>query len=470
MSDLLLKMLVVAVATVLVLSLLGNLLLVGSLGGGNSLAASFWLSLLAVLVLVPVAYSFRSSRGMDSLVLKGFLLRLLAICIVALYILPFYAAKQSADAVVYDSQAEAVADQMRAGDWAQIDFRAGSEMVWCVTALLYLPFGPSAAGMTVVSGLLGFVGSLCFVGAAAETLPLKRLRQYAIFVMMLPSLVFWSTLFGKDSWVFLGLGVSALGMAQWLRHQRWSSAVKMLFGLGIVFAFRPYVALAVVLSLVLTALVSRERSAPLSVFKTIPVLVVLAPMMFFMWQSVSRMTGVTEISESSIVGRISEQGVQLKTGGGSEVNTTDIHGGRSFLLHLPEGAVRLLFRPWPWEAKSFFMFVAALDNIVLVVVLVARRRNVVNSLRTIRTQPYPFFCVALTMILTLLFSTTPNLGLSMRQKTQITPFLYFLAFSEDRKKASRRNVVAQGLSGSAWSRPIPGAAAVDLKSSTASRI
>ena len=444
MKDLLQKSILVAIVVALSMSLLSN-----------NIAPTLGLSLLATAVLVPLAYSIRVPRDLNSLVLHGLIVRLSAIAAVALLILPYFAARNSADASYYDNQAGVVVGLIKSGDWWQISLNAGTDIVSFVTALIYLPFGPTAVGMTFLSGLLGFVGSLCFVGAGVASLPRKNLRGYAIFVMMLPSIVFWSTLFGKESWVFFGLGITALGIAQWFRDRKWSSLLKALIGLGVVCLFRPYVALATALAFALTALVSRERKAPLSVTKTITVLLLMAPLIFFMWQSVSSMTGVTEVSGESIVGRITDQGVNTRLGGGSDVATTEVHGTREFVYQLPAGAVRLLFRPFPWEATSPLMFLAALDNLILIGILVVKHRNVMDTLRHLRTRPFAFFCVVLTIGLTVVFSTIPNLGLLMREKTQITPFLYVLAFSGNRGVVRRRMPSRRNYARVAWLSRIP---------------
>lgn len=444
MSDLLQKSLLLAVAAALSMSLLSS-----------NMAPTLGLSLFVTAVLVPLAYSIRLPRDLNSLVLKGFLLRLSAIALVALLILPYYAARNSADASYYDSQAGLVADLIRAGEWWQISLHAGTDVVNFVTALIYLLFGSTAVGMIFLSGLLGYIGSLCFVGAATTLMQGKRLRGYAIFVMMLPSILFWSTLFGKECWVFAGLGMSALGIAQWFRYHTWRGLLKALIGLALVVVFRPYVALAAALSLALTTLVSRERKAPLSVAKTATILLLMAPLIFFMWQSVSYMTGITEVSGESIVGRISAQGVNTRTGGGSDVATTEVHGTRAFVYQLPEGTIRLLFRPFPWEAKSPLMLLAALDNLILIGILVVKRHNVMDTLLHLRTRPFAFFCVVLSIALAMIFSTIPNLGLLMREKTQVTPFLYILAFSGDRKTARRRRYTLRSETKPAWRSRIP---------------
>lgn len=431
-SDLLVKSILAAMFAALGLSLLGGDML-GTLG----------LSLTATAFLVPIACSVRLRRNVDSLVVPSLLWRLLAIGLVAKWILPYYAARASADATYYDSQAADVAELIRAGAWSEIHIHVGSDMVAFVTALLYLPFGVTPSGITFLSGLVGFVGSICFVGAAAVSLQGSRLRGYAIFVMMLPSIVFWSTLFGKDSWVYCGLGVSALGIAQWLKHHRWTSFLKALIGLGLVAAFRPHVALATVLALALTTLVSRERNAPRAATKSVTVLLLLAPMTTFIWLGVRYTTGLKEVSQQSMFDRVTQQG-RTTEAGGSTVAANQIEGQTDFFSQLPAGTVRLLFRPWPWEARSFFMFLAGLDNAILIGVLVVKRHDLMDSLRHLRTRPFALFSIVLAIQLILVFSTIHNLGLLMRQKTQITPFLYMLAFSGNpslvrRRKPTRRN-------------------------------
>lgn len=458
MNDLLGKALIVTVAAALAMSLLTD-----------TTYATLGLSLLATAVLVPIACSMRLRRDLNSLVVSGLIYRHAVAGLVALWILPYYAARNSADAVWYDSQAGYLAELIRAKAWSQIHLNVGSDMVSFVTALSYLPFGPTAGGITFLSGLLGFIGSICFVGAAASSLQGRRLRGYAILVMMLPSLVFWSTLFGKDSWVFCGLGISAFGIARWLKYHRWSDFLKTLIGLGVVYAFRPHIALAAVLGLALTTVVTREHNAPRSVTKSVTVLLFMALMMHFMWQGLSQVTGLQEVSPESFVTRIVQQG-RWTNEGGSSVEATEIEGPWGFISQLPVGAVRLLFRPWPWEATSLSMFVAALDSAILIGLLVVKWPNVLNTLRRIRSEPFAFFCVVLTIELIVIFSTIPNLGLLVRQKTQITPFLYLLAFSGNRRVARRHRSTRQNQAAdAAWLSQIRGRAHLDSAGVAASR-
>jgi hypothetical protein len=386
------------------------------------------LCLLAAALLTPIACRVRQRQDLDSLIFSSLVWRHVVVVLVVFWVLPYYVDRGAADATWYDSQATALSALMRAGVWSGIDLSPGSGIVVFVTALAYLPFGPSFTAMVLVSGLIGFIGGVHFVAAAAVWLDGNRLRQYAAFVLLLPSIVFWSTLFGKDSWVFCGLGVSALGVSRWFQSQRFRDLLTLLIGLGIVYAFRPHIALAVLLGLGLSMVVCRQQNGRRLAPQPVIVLVLLAPILIVTLRGVSSLTGVEDMSQDAVVSRIEQQG-EGTTEGGSTVETTRTTGALGLLKGLPSGAVRLLFRPWPWEARSFFSFLASLDNIILISVLWWRRRDMVYNLRHLRAKPFSFFCIALTMQLAIIFSTIPNLGLLMRQKTQITPFLYIVAFS-----------------------------------------
>ena len=116
------------------------------------------------------------------------------------------------------------------------------------------------------------------------------------------------------------------------------------------------------------------------------------------------------------------------------------------------------------------MFVAALDNAILIGLLVVKWHNMLNTLRRLRTEPFAFFCVVLTIELIVIFSTIPNLGLLVRQKTQITPFLYLLAFSGNRRLARRHRPTRQNeAADAAWLRRIQGRAYLEPEGVAASR-
>ena len=399
--------------------------------GTGAVYSTFGMCLLATALLLPIACSVRFRRDLGSLVLSSLASRQVVVSLIVFWVLPYYAGRNSADASWYDSQAAGLADLIRAGAWSEIHIGLGSDVVSFLTALMYLPFGPSPEGVVVVSGLVGFIGSLLFVAAAWVSLPENRLRGYAAFVLLLPSILFWSSLFGKDSFIFCGLGICAFAVARWLKYGRWGDLLGIAIGLGAVYAFRPHIALAVALSLTLVEGVRRRQRGAGA--KSIAVLALLVPTLIGGVAAVSEFTGVAEVSQESVAARINQQGLET-VGGESTVETRASVGIGGFITQLPSGIFRLLFRPFPWEARTIFMFVAALDNLVLIAILIANRSTIMDTLRHLRTQPFALFSCALALLLMMIFSTIPNLGLLARQKTQITPFLYVLAFSGNRRE------------------------------------
>src|SRR5271157_804582 len=142
-------------------------------------------------------------------------------------------------------------------------------------------------------------------------------------------------------------------------------------------------ALAVALSLTLVEVVRRRQRG--SGAKSIAVLALLVPMLISGVSAVRDFTGVGEVSRESVAARINQQGLET-TEGGSTVETRASVGLSGFITQLPSGIFRLLFRPWPWEAKTLFMFVAALDNLVLLAILITMRSSIMDTLKHLRTQ------------------------------------------------------------------------------------
>ena len=59
-------------------------------------------------------------------------------------------------------------------------------------------------------------------------------------------------------------------------------------------------------------------------------------------------------------------------------------------LHLPQGAMTVLLRPFPWEVSSKLQILASLEGIALAGLIVYRRRSVALSLRRLRSSPFLF--------------------------------------------------------------------------------
>jgi hypothetical protein len=102
-------------------------------------------------------------------------------------------------------------------------------------------------------------------------------------------------------------------------------------------------------------------------------------------------------------------------------------GGNSLSpLHLPQGAMTVLLRPFPWEVSTGLQVLASLEGVALAGFIVYRRSSVALSLRQIRSSPFLFYCWTLTLLYAVSFQAFANFGLLVRQRSLVLPALYVL--------------------------------------------
>jgi hypothetical protein len=95
-------------------------------------------------------------------------------------------------------------------------------------------------------------------------------------------------------------------------------------------------------------------------------------------------------------------------------------------VRLPQAAVTVLLRPFPWEVESANQILASLEGIALIGFMVLRRKSLAMSLRRMRDYPFLLYCWTLTLIYVMLFQAFGNFGLLVRERSIVLPALYVL--------------------------------------------
>jgi hypothetical protein len=95
------------------------------------------------------------------------------------------------------------------------------------------------------------------------------------------------------------------------------------------------------------------------------------------------------------------------------------------VLHLPQAALTVLFRPYPWQANNVQTLIAAAEGFFLLVLTVyswPRLRTVGRRLR----DPLVVACVVYTLEFVYAFSSFGNFGILTRERVQVFPFFLVL--------------------------------------------
>jgi hypothetical protein len=304
------------------------------------------------------------------------------------------------------------------------DLRKTGFVRW-VTGVVYYLFGSDMVTGYFVFGLLAFVGSYLWYRAAVEALPSLDRRLFLLLVLFAPSIAFWPSSIGKEALMQFGIGSTALGTAHVLRNRVVRGLLVAFPGAWLMWAVRPHLLGLVTLAGGAAYAAGRTRRSAVedrgSLFKPIGLIIIGFLVVFTVSQG-AKSLGLPSLSLDSVQAEL-DATTQSTQEGGSRFD----NGGNSLSpLHLPQGAVTVLLRPFPWEVSSPLQILASLEGVALAGFIVYRRSSVALSLRQIRSSPFLFYCWTLTLLYAITFQAFANFGLLVRERSLVLPALYVL--------------------------------------------
>lgn len=298
----------------------------------------------------------------------------------------------------------------------------GTGFIRLVTGIVYTVTPSAQLSGFMIFSWFGFWGLFLFYRAFRIGVPDGNARRYAVLVFFLPSLVFWPSSIGKEAWMTLCLGITAYGAARIFTNRRYGFLVVIL-GLWATAMVRPHVTLIAFLALSVGYIIRPTRAqvattAPMRKIIGIAVLIVIGALVVSRTQSFFGVDNLDTGTADQIVTEVEGQTSQ----GTSEFDTTR----PSTPLQFPGAVVSVLFRPFPYEAKSGAAIIASLEGIVILLLLCNPRRLRMIP-RAFSRRPYVAFSVAFSLLFVYGFSAIGNFGILVRQRTQVFPFILVLA-------------------------------------------
>lgn len=406
---------------------------------------------LATLLLFSLAcYSIFLVARDARLAISVITVRLLVIGVAVLYVLPFFHMETDADADLYHNSGVEISRSILSG----ADF-SGTEEVWgtnfyaLFTGFFYTLCGTSFTRIMVFNSLIAASGSLLFYRTFLESF--GKLHWTLKFLLVFdPSLLFWSSIHGKDPLILFWLGLLLLSVARILRAGGMKPLLLYFLALLGVFAIRPQIALLCALAVFLTLFIMRLR-APLPskaltlCFRSSGFVVVMSTIVVLVFYGkLEEFTGAGILSQLSII-------TNNLSYGGTAIDVPQITTWADLLRHLPIGAVTVVFRPFPWEQGNVFIRFAALDQVpisfaaLLVIWALLRRfvprRTGTQSASNIPLDPVTLFILIYCAMFILFYAIVlGNVGTLVRAKIQLVPFLLCAAFALN----PLRSIVAKG--------------------------
>jgi hypothetical protein len=285
--------------------------------------------------------------------------------------------------------------------------------------------GFSYEGMMALFSFFGFLGFLYFYIFFRENIRFKHyFMGYDLLTLtfFLPNLHFWSSSFGKGSIIFLGLGLFFFGISN-VRKRLLAIAI----GGFIIYHVRPHIMLVVLVSSAAGFIFS---SRGVSVAWRVMFLLGASVAFFFIYKDVLSMVGIDEeqfISQGLDMSRRAKELTKASSG----VDITQ--------YSLPMQVFTFLYRPLFVDAPGVLGLIVSFENVfyVLITLKLLTSGKGLKFLFTgdflAKSALFSFLTVSVALA-----QIAGNLGLAMRQKSQVMILLLFVVLSyleSDKRKA-----------------------------------
>jgi hypothetical protein len=243
---------------------------------------------------------------------------------------------------------------------------------------------------------------------------------------LFPSILFWTSIIGKEPTALLGIAIYTYGMVGWHRRQRWLYLGLLAVGVAIATYIRFWIGPILLVPVIVILMLRRQ-----STFRKVILTIVIGIALAFASIRVQNFFEVASIQDLLV--SLNTLSRLWNYGGSAQVITTDFTRIDQLIAFIPFGAFTALFRPLPGEVLNLFGLLAGLENLLLLFLL---------SLAVIRTRwkdfKNPLVLWATLLVLTWAtvysFISFQNLGAAVRFKLQILPILLGLLLYLGRRR------------------------------------
>jgi hypothetical protein len=333
-----------------------------------------------------------------------------------------------ADWIRYDSQGSILAPNFRslnftlAGSNVRAIVNDGSVSIF--TGIVMAIVGVNQLATFLVFAWLSFLGSILFYRAFTITFPgaASGHRRYAYLVFFLPSMLFWTADVSKEAIMTVSLGLIAFGCAKVLVRAPGGFRLATLGVLAGVL-IRPN-ELLVILGGFAVALMIRRQGArdTSSTLKRVGGLVFMG----ILFGASMYMTLHYLKFGNSTSGGINLQATNSNNNGKGIGFGSSGFVYSSSPLKWPIDAYEVLFNPLPFNARGSGEYVAAIENLVILGVIITSYRQLRILPRASFARPYVMMCLVYSVGFIYAFAALGNLGLIYRERVMLLPFLLVL--------------------------------------------
>jgi hypothetical protein len=295
-----------------------------------------------------------------------------------------------------------------------------------VTGFIDLFTGSSLWGSAMVVTLWAFFGKvLLYVAFRQWFRPSTRFR-IQIAMLLVPSVVFWSSAILKESVAVGAIGIMVFGLVRVLQRALLRGLPLMLFGALVVALIKPYILFPFSVAAGIWFLTHRSQQRQVEIVIK-PVFVVLGLAVavggFIALSSLFPRYSLDNFNDET--SRLQEVGIRVGGGSTYTLSTTEHRSAVDQVLLAPLALFTSLFRPLPPEVRNVLMGMNSVETLIIFIYALRAIWN--RSWRwawaTVRNSPPLLFCVTFVILLGIgVGLACTNLGSLSRYRMPLVPF------------------------------------------------
>lgn len=297
--------------------------------------------------------------------------------------------------------------------WEGLRIGAGTQNIYNLAWLQGQVIPASYHALKVSFAMVGLVAVYIFYRAAVLFMQQENRRVFYILAL-LPSILFWSSILGKEPIILLGISLYVYGVVGLGRLKRLRYLWVIALGIIVVALIRAWMVPILLAPLVILVLQGTQSKMSKAAFITFVFVVFLLSFNQFM-----NMFGLKTMDDLVATTNSISRSWAI---GGSAQKVPEFTSIGSMVAFVPIGAFTALFRPLPGDVLNPFGILAGLENLVLLILLLlAVKRMRWSELK----EPIVLWAILLVIIWAIVygFVSYQNLGTSVRYRLQILPVL-----------------------------------------------
>ena len=323
-----------------------------------------------------------------------------------------------------------------AEDFRVVGWRAFHPPYWStnlinnICGIASLLIGDALPTLFITFALISLAAGYLYYRAFTIAFPDGDQWLFGFVVVLLPSLLFWSSFVGKDSLIQYFIALTCFGFAKVTQRANFRGILLCAIGLAGAMLVRAHVAAMLAIALTFPYAVGRSRSGGTNKAAKIILIPVLLGGSFYFISQAGSFLGLDK-GDSRGISQEADTVTKNSQIGGSAFNA-----GTPLPIRVAESPF-LMFRPFPWEMNNSLALASAGEALGWLLLCCFRRREIWATLRRWR-DPYVGFLLMYAVVFSIAFGgAISNFGILLRQRIMMTPLVLMLACATQKLPARR---------------------------------